>query len=253
VDYVHGDEHREQPLAGGQASAGVVRVGSTVRRRPAPNAAFAHRLLEFLEARGFGEAPRHLGTDDEGREVLSFIDGWTPPNLEYGAWSEGQLVAVARLLRRFHDATSGSELAGVNETVRHGDVSPPNVVWRDGCPIALLDFDQAEPGSRIDDVAYMCWTFVLAGRDDDGFVGTRLRARRLRLVCDAYGLHDRNGFLDAIRRQQLATKALVVATSRLARNKRSPAEVRTTVRLMDAEIEWLEQHSDQLVAELTGP
>jgi hypothetical protein len=246
VGFVERDQHEEQPLVGGQASVGVVRVGSTVRRQPAANAEFAHRLLLFLEARRFGAAPRYLGTDETGREVLSFVDGWVPPNLEYSAWSEGQLVAVARLLRRFHDVTNGSELAGLHETVRHGDVSPTNVVWRDGSPVALLDFDQAEPGARIDDVAYMCWAFVLAGRDDDGLAGTRLRARRLRLVCDAYGVHDRKRLLGAIRGQQVATRALVVATSALARNKRSAADVQTTVRFIDAEIEWLRGHSAQL-------
>jgi aminoglycoside phosphotransferase (APT) family kinase protein len=156
-------------------------------------------------------------------------------------------------LRRFHDATSGTELAGLDETVRHGDVSPTNVVWRDGSPIALLDFDQSEPGARIDDVAYMCWTFVLAGRDDEGLVGTRLRARRLRLLCDAYGLHQRNGILDVISRQQIATKALVVASSAQERNKRSPGDVRATAQFIDAEIDWLQEHAVQLAAELVAP
>ena len=220
------DEHREQPLAGGQASLGVVRVGSTVRRRPAPNVDFAHRLLQFLDDRHFTAVPRYPGTDDAGREVLSFIDGWVPPNLEYSAWSAGQLAAVARLLRQFHDATSGTELAGAHETVCHGDVSPTNVVWRNGTPVALLDFDQAGPGDRIDDIAYMRWTFVLAGQDHHGLVGTRLRARRLRLVCDACGLRDCDGLLDAIGRQQVATKALVLTTSELPRDKRSPSLVR---------------------------
>ena len=244
------DMPTEQPLTGGQASLGVVRIGSTVRRLPAPNAEFAHRLLRFLEALAFEAAPRYLGTDEQGREILSYIEGWVPPDLEYCAWSEGQLAGAARLLRQFHDATSGTELAGRHETVRHGDVGPTNMVWRDGTPIALLDFDQAGPGDRIDDVAYMGWTFVLAGRDEDGMVGTRLRARRLRLLCDAYGLHDRDRLLDAIRRQQHATKAVVLATAKLARNKRSPADVRTAIGFIDAEIAWLRQHAQLLAAEL---
>jgi hypothetical protein len=44
----------EVPLAGGDVTEGVVRVGDTV---------------------GFEGAPRFLGTDGSGREVLSYIDG----------------------------------------------------------------------------------------------------------------------------------------------------------------------------------
>jgi hypothetical protein len=238
----------EEPLVGGKASAGVVRVGATVRRPPAPNAEFAHRLLGFLEAQGFSGVPRYLGDDDAGREILTFIEGWVPPDLSYSAWSEGQLVSVARLLRRFHDATSGTDLAGTRETVCHGDLSPTNVVWRDGVPVALLDFDHAAPGSRIDDIAFMSWAFVLAGRDDDGFVGTKVRARRLRVICDAYGLDDRDGLLGEIRAQQVVTKELVLTTARLSRNKRSPDEVRTAVEFIGAEIEWIDRHADRLAS-----
>ncbi len=126
------------------------------------------------------------------------------------------------------------------------------MVWRDGVPVALLDFDQAAPGARIDDVAFMAWAFVLAGRDDDGLVGTRVRARRLRVICDAYGLRDRDGLLAAIREQQVATKDLVGSTARLDRNKRSPEDVRTAVGFIEAEIEWLDRHADDLRAALVG-
>jgi hypothetical protein len=48
--------------------------------------------------------------------VLSFIDGWVPPNLDHFA---DETLAAARLLRRLHDATAGSELAGGQEVVCH--------------------------------------------------------------------------------------------------------------------------------------
>ncbi len=65
------------PLSGGNVSLGVVRVGDTVRRPVGPHARSVHRLLRHLERNGFAQAPRVLGHDEEGREVLSFIPGST--------------------------------------------------------------------------------------------------------------------------------------------------------------------------------
>src|SRR3954451_8300444 len=58
------DEHRP-----------VVRVGDTVRRTMYPWSASVHLLLQHLESVGFGGAPRFLGIDDKGREVLSYVEG----------------------------------------------------------------------------------------------------------------------------------------------------------------------------------
>src|SRR4051794_31907272 len=74
------DDPRPRPteveLAGGTSNHGlVVRVGDTVRRPKSPASAAVHALLRHLERVGFDGAPRLLGTDDEGREVLSFLAG----------------------------------------------------------------------------------------------------------------------------------------------------------------------------------
>lgn len=69
----------EVPLSGGRLTADVVRVGDTVRRQTGPHSSFVHQLLCHLEAVAFDGAPRPLGVDEQGPEVLSFIDGWVPP------------------------------------------------------------------------------------------------------------------------------------------------------------------------------
>jgi aminoglycoside phosphotransferase (APT) family kinase protein len=38
--------------------------------------------------------------------------------------------------------------------VCHGDFGPWNLIWRDGLPVALIDFDNARPGARVEDVGY---------------------------------------------------------------------------------------------------
>ncbi|NJP35224.1 hypothetical protein HCJ94_25420 [Micromonospora sp. HSS6-12] len=60
----------EEPLPGGFVTD-VVRVGGTVRRTPGPNADRVAALLRHLERVGADLAPRHLGFDEHGREVLS--------------------------------------------------------------------------------------------------------------------------------------------------------------------------------------
>jgi hypothetical protein len=54
----------EVPLAGGNVSAGVVRVGDTVRRPTGPWSPAVHALLVHLHEVGFDGAPRSMGFDE---------------------------------------------------------------------------------------------------------------------------------------------------------------------------------------------
>src|ERR687889_931082 len=98
----------EFPLAGGQQTPGVVRVGRTVRRPMGPNAPFVHDLLRYLEAVGFDGAPRLLGVDERGREVLTFVEGEVPHDPDGYRPSEIRLVKSAAMIRRLHDVTAGA-------------------------------------------------------------------------------------------------------------------------------------------------
>jgi hypothetical protein len=163
---VSAERAEEVPLLGGAANRGlVVRVGDTVRRPQRPTSPATHALLTHLEDRGFDGAPRFLGVDSKGREVLSYVPGQavTPP---YPAWAltDDALRSVARLLRRYHDATAGLTLDGhewppppparfAGDVVCHNDPNLDNVVFRDGEAVALIDFDLASPGAPLWDVA----------------------------------------------------------------------------------------------------
>jgi hypothetical protein len=108
----------EQRLEGGRQTAGVVRAGDTVRRPLHRNSQFVQSVLRHLEAVGFTGAPRVLGVDGAGREVLSFIEGevhLAAPDAPEPRLSDPQLASAARLIRRFHDATADSPLAGGQE------------------------------------------------------------------------------------------------------------------------------------------
>jgi aminoglycoside phosphotransferase (APT) family kinase protein len=83
--------------------------------------------------------------------------------------------------------------------VCHNDLSPKNTVYRDGGaglrPTTFIDWDIAAPGKRIHDVAHVCWQYVGLG---PGLSDADTAGRRIGVICDAYGLADRDGLLEAI-------------------------------------------------------
>ena len=97
----------------------VFRVGDTVRRPRKRSAPAVRALLLHLEAVGFDGAPRYLGTDEQSREVLSYVEGDVPLP-PYPAWSmtDEVLVDVARLLRRFHEATASFDQRSLSRSSR---------------------------------------------------------------------------------------------------------------------------------------
>jgi phosphotransferase family enzyme len=161
---------REFSLPGG-AISDVVLIGDTVHRRPGPRAGFVHELLGFFQRAGWPGAPRFLGFDARGREVVSYLDGHVAWRADARArvTDEASLVRVAELVREFHDLTAGSSLAGDQEVVCHNDLAPKNTVYRrpdDGAglrPVAFIDWDLAAPGRRIHDVAHVCWQYLGLG------------------------------------------------------------------------------------------
>ncbi|GAB2653417.1 phosphotransferase [Kribbella swartbergensis] len=202
------------PLTGGRTTKGVVRIGETVRRPVSPKSPFTAGLLRLLEERGVDTTPRYLGQDDEGRDVLTYLDGWVPTRFQ--RWADAQVAAVGRLLRGFHDATRGSRLAGHHDVVCHHDPGPTNFVFRDGVPAALIDFDTAEPGSVLEDIGYAAWTWCIASKYGD----VERQAGQVRVLVDAYDLPgpQRDAVVDVTLERQLRnarfwTEAPVSATA----------------------------------------
>jgi aminoglycoside phosphotransferase (APT) family kinase protein len=205
----------ETPLTGGRATANVVRVGDEVRRPVGPHSEFVHAVLLAFEEAGFGGAPRFLGLDDQGRERLSYLDGWVAPDLAHDEWTDEQLVAAAELTRGFHDVLAGSPLAGGEETVCHNDLGPCNTVQEGGIPVAFIDWDSAGPGSRAVDLGHTAWYWAVISETD--VLPLDEQVRRVRLMCDAYGdAVDRRSVPDAILAAQQRTIHNIAATSRRA-------------------------------------
>ena len=198
----------EQQLDGGLGSGGaVVRVGETVRRPVRPHSAAVAAFLRHLEAVGFDGAPRFLGLDEQGREILTFVEGAVglPP---FPAWvgDEGILLGVAALQRRLHEAARTFEppvdaewdrpnlpVAGPDAIVCHNDLCVENVVVRHGRVAAFIDFDFAAPSDPLLDIAIAArhWIPMRDPQDIDPELRGLDQVRRFRAFCDAHALDHR--------------------------------------------------------------
>lgn len=184
-------------------SSGVVRVGDTVRRPGGRSSVAVRSLLLHLEEVGFEGAPRFLGIDDRGRDVLTFLEGDVPlPPYPSWALTDAALEDLARLLRQFHAATASfdsSLLSGWSDewtdpvggpVICHNDVFPENVVFRGGHVVAFIDFAMAAPGRPF-------WDLSIAAQEWGPLhaPGARLNhpdhldgVRRAGLLARAYGV-----------------------------------------------------------------
>lgn len=210
----------------------VVRVGDTVRRPPEPP--HVVELLRWYERAGFDGAPRYLGHDERGREVLSYVEG--EPAFAPVPSSDEIVAAIGRLLRRAHDAQAGFGFAPPGLVVGHGDLFWTNVIFRDGMPVALIDWELARPMTRTLEVA-MAATYWAGVRVDSQLrewgIPLERRGERLRLLCDSYGLEaaERASLLDEL-----------ISYRREARRPRGT----TPLEIIRANLDWTEEHAAEL-------
>jgi hypothetical protein len=239
----------------------VVRIGDTVRRPLHEWTPTIHELLRYLEAVDFPYSPRILGVDKQGREVLTYLHGDGVPIAWANAADERGLTAMARLLREYHEAVAGfrpsagaqwataSGAPAPGEIVCHGDFGPWNLVWRDGLPVGILDWDYAWPAPALHDVAYAL-EYVVPFRDDDecvrwlGYASAPDRLRRLEMFASAYGLADPTGLVDAVVEQQ---QTVLLRARRLAAEGREPQATWAANGELDrtaARLEWSRSFRD---------
>lgn len=207
----------------------VVRIGKTIRRPLEPWSASVHALLDHLSGKDF-PAPEFLGVDDQGRETLTAIDGVSGPDGWAQVVPEDGLRATARLLRRYHDAVADFHFeplpwAGVegpsaaDAILCHGDFGPWNLVWRDGEPVGVIDWDYAWPQTALHDVCYAL-EYVTPFRDDAEYLRWLRyperpdRRRRIAIFADAYGLPSTPGLVDELIDGVIAQQKLVADRSR---------------------------------------
>jgi hypothetical protein len=216
-----------QRLPGGRTT-GATRVGDTVRKPTRPWTPSVRAVLDHLEAVGFEGAPRALGVDDQGHQVLTYLPGDTVgerrPWPDW-VWSDTALVQVGTWLRQLHDATadfvppeSAVWFAGQSwrpgVIIGHHDAAPYNVVWCGERLVGFVDWDIAGPSSRAHDLAFVAlsWVPLQARRvaAEQGFGALSDRARRLHLLLDAYRYDgDRAAFGTAVSNRARVNAAVI--------------------------------------------
>ena len=220
----------DESLPGG-LTTGAVLIGDVVHKPTAPWTSTVHALLRHLEDVAFDDAPRALGFDDQGREMLTYLPGETVGDREpwpAWVWSDATLIQVGRWLRRLHDATvsfvpPANERWFIGGTVQpglivgHQDAAPYNAVMDGDRLVGFCDWDTAAPSSREFDLALSTlWWVPLCSPsavEPLGFHDFGGRSRRLHLLLDAYGYDaDRQGFgavvLQRARRQAAAIRQM---------------------------------------------
>jgi hypothetical protein len=189
----------------------VVRIGGTVRRPVRPFTATVQAHLAHLHNRGFTAAPKPLGYDEQGQEVLSFVAGEVPVDpLPDWAVTPEVLVALAQLVRRLHDAAQGwtppagavwgsipgRQPPGGGAVVRGTRADLPSGLrpgqrrlprWAASC---VDRFDLARPTTRVADAvnALHWWVPLLDPCDRPRTHADADAAARMRLFADAYGM-----------------------------------------------------------------
>ena len=194
-----GCHEQEVVLTGGDMTA-VVRVGDTVRRAAGPWTPTIHAFMRHLRASGFRCVPEPLGIDHRGREIISLLPGVpaTYPLPDF-AWTDATLLAVARTLRAFHDASVGFDPPAdarwqwpahdPAEVICHNDFGPYNLMFEHGQIVGVIDLDVASPGPRVWDIAYAAYRFVPLtdpANSDAPFPGAHEQDRRLAAFCAGY-------------------------------------------------------------------
>lgn len=192
----------------------IARTAQTVTRRSTEWTQSTQDLLRHLHGAGFAEAPRALGLNAGGDEILSYIEGESGPDAWAKIVPEHGLRSFARLLRRFHDAVrdyrpttslwaTEPHVVGDDEIITHGDFGPWNTVWRGREPVGVIDWEMAGPRRPMFDVAYAI-EYSAPFRDDDectrwlGYPEPPDRRRRVALFADGYGLDSSEGLYQEV-------------------------------------------------------
>ncbi|MBA4608276.1 phosphotransferase [Aeromicrobium sp. Marseille-Q0843] len=209
-------EEIPEHLPGG--SGGVWRVGRTVRRPTGPWTPAVHELLDWLAGEGLGGIPHVSGLDEDDREVVSYIEGRGVP-VDDEVVLDTVLVEAVAWLRDFHDIVedfrpdgprtwrqAGEVELGDDEIICHNDPGAYNWIIQSGHFVAMIDWDLAGPGQRIDDLAFLCWTAIPLYRE----IPLEDVVRRLDLVVDTYAEWGPMALLDAV------VARMTTATERIA-------------------------------------
>lgn len=191
-----------EKLHGGRADQ-IFRSKNRVYRPSGEWSETVHLLLSHIAENGFDSAPKPFGFDEQGNEVLSFVEGevFNYP-LKGSITTKEALISAATLLRAYHESSSSFLTEYSDRTLKwmlparepyevicHGDYAPYNVCLLGSQAVGVIDFDTAHPAPRVWDIAYALYCWAPFKTDENDAMGDLTsQSMRAKQFCDAYGL-----------------------------------------------------------------
>ena len=198
----------KRSLVDGESANGSVNIvsrsGGDVIRPTGEWSESVHELLKFLETSGFEFSPRFVGVDESlPQERLTYLDG----EVALRPWPEALLSLsgieqIASMLKQYHEVVEDFQPTigrwhlldrepSQDYIIRHGDIGPWNMVWDNGRLVGLIDWDFAEPGTVLEDVAQTAWHCIPLKppkRVLEAGVQLEHQEERFEHFCRAYGV-----------------------------------------------------------------
>lgn len=252
-----GRDLREGESASGSVST-VTRFGSRIRRPVGPWTPAVHALLQHLSAKGYPHSPRVWGCSQEFEE-LDYLEGevalrpWPPCLLK-----DSGIIAIGEALNAYHRAAANfipptnsvwrdpNKCWAPGQIIRHGDLGPWNMVWRENQLVGFIDWDMAEPGDAIEDIAQIAWHCVPLRNSDIcqhcGVVPGEEQAHRFSLLCEVCHV-SRTEVLKVLRelQQQEIERTLYLASA--GTQPWVGFHLRGDVASIDSDTKWLAEFS----------
>jgi len=202
--YLEKNNFRPEVILTGGSINDVTRIGDAVYRTAGEWIPAVHKVLVHLNKNGFAYSPIPLGIAPDGREMISFLPGepmmrpWKDIML-----GDNGIIQAAKMLRSMHDITKELEFPpdtkwrfittgkNINQIIRHGDLGAWNTLWQGEKLTGLIDWDLAEPGYAITDLAQLFSYFSSFGPKDTweraGFKEEPDYKHKLKIMLETYG------------------------------------------------------------------
>ncbi|MEM6378785.1 MAG: aminoglycoside phosphotransferase family protein [Bacteroidota bacterium] len=204
----------------------VQRFGDTIHRPSYPWTETINHFLGHLHTKGIKEIGQSLGFHKDGKSVYTYLPGTAALRPWIGILKKEEgLVVLTNFLKRFHQAQADYKIPAsaiwytsnydpqTGPIIRHGDFGPWNTIWQGQEFSGVIDWDFAEPGTVLQELAQLAWyTVPLSGESgwqEAGFSARPDFKARLQIICQTYGV-SLHALLNAvIELQNLEMKRLV--------------------------------------------
>ena len=148
-------------------------------------------FLKKLEESNFTKFGR-LINEDPKYLIYEYVEGFVPDNI--GRTNDNQLYEAIKILKEYHDNVANL-YDNKDILMCHGDLTPNNMVFVEGKPIAIIDWDSIYIGHRYEDLAYMIMTWLDIADPYRTFIDS---IQTINQVIEEYGdaSYFRHNFMD---------------------------------------------------------